>query len=317
MGTSPSREIRPIIPFCSFVKGLLILKEVHQQTSAYTLPPLATPSPAGNFPAGNFLAGCTGGTEITHPKLTLFVYTRYVCVSPDDDDDDDDVTTGAEVWKPAFAATDRTRTADSGVESEAIGVAALTPSVTAKLAKLDGAARVSNGKAPAKKSTLDIPRPSTGAPKSSPVVAQSGAVGDVISSAAAPTRSDGAHQKVDPNVVSGGPDLEMEKAQDTGDAMVITPYTSRMEDELTLVPGQFIRVLDVADDGWVLGRNVTSGEKGWFHGSYIQSNSDAVFCHATREFRPEGAPTALPLTQGERLRVRRPFLHWHNLNTLL
>ena len=46
------------------------------------------------------------------------------------------------------------------------------------------------------------------------------------------------------------------------EAVVIVPYTARMDDELTLTPGQAIQLLDEADDGWVLGRCRRTGKEG-------------------------------------------------------
>lgn len=213
-------------------------------------------------------------------KVWLLHGLRYVVVTPEGEDDDaPTVVAQKESWKPAFAATDRTRTADSGVESESSG-AGPSEAVASKLASLVAAEKKAHDQQPNK--VQAVPPVKAERRKSAPP-------------------EPAVRQKTETS--TDEPDLEMEEAQDTGDAMVITPYTARMADELTLVPGQAIRVLDQADDGWVLGRNVTSLEQGWFHGSFIQQNSDAVFCHALRDFKAEGAATALPLTKGERLRV--------------
>mmetsp|Transcript_3069 Transcript_3069/g.9396 ORF Transcript_3069/g.9396 Transcript_3069/m.9396 type:complete len:702 (+) Transcript_3069:298-2403(+) len=104
--------------------------------------------------------------------------------------------------------------------------------------------------------------------------------------------------------------LVLEETTDEGDAVVITPYTARMADELTVSPGNAVRILESADDGWVLACDMTSGEKGWIHNSFVQTNDNAVYCYALRDFAPENAPTALPLTRGERLRVLNKGPTW-------
>ena len=93
-------------------------------------------------------------------------------------------------------------------------------------------------------------------------------------------------------------------------AVVIVPYTARMEDELTLTPGQAIQLLDEADDGWVLGRCTRTGDEGWFHGSFVERNTSATFCAATRRFNADETPGALSLTHGERLRVLHQGASW-------
>ena len=63
----------------------------------------------------------------------------------------------------------------------------------------------------------------------------------------------------------------------TGNAVVIFPYTPAMSDELALATGMSVEVLHESDDGWVNGVEVATGEKGWFHRSFVQRDEDAVY----------------------------------------
>ena len=67
----------------------------------------------------------------------------------------------------------------------------------------------------------------------------------------------------------------------------IYKYAAAADDELSLIEGSQVLVTEVAEDGWVYGSSCMTGAVGWFHGSYVQSDKEAVFVVGVREFTPE------------------------------
>lgn len=94
----------------------------------------------------------------------------------------------------------------------------------------------------------------------------------------------------------------------TGNAVAKFPYSAALPDELSLVPGMSILLLQESDDGWISGLATDTGEQGWFHGSFIQRNSEAMYYKTIKSYTPpsgndSGSSKALSFSEGERIRI--------------
>ena len=103
------------------------------------------------------------------------------------------------------------------------------------------------------------------------------------------------------------PSLPPLKPGETVLVTAIYKYVAAAADELALIEGSQILVTEVAEDGWVYGSSCLTGAVGWFHGSYVQADSESRFVVGSRDFTPEAgsrqAEKALSFSVNERLRV--------------
>jgi len=95
---------------------------------------------------------------------------------------------------------------------------------------------------------------------------------------------------------------------------VVFEYDAAHDDELTLKVGMPVVVLEASDDGWVRGRNDHTGDIGWFHGSFVQADTDASYVETRRAFTPSStaqSKSTLKFEAKERLRVlAQPNEQW-------
>ncbi|KAI8985311.1 hypothetical protein BDB01DRAFT_787576 [Pilobolus umbonatus] len=90
-------------------------------------------------------------------------------------------------------------------------------------------------------------------------------------------------------------DQEVNKEVKPGKAIVLHPYNAENEDELSILRGEYVNILDRSiDDGWWKGTN-ESGKTGIFPCSYVKELSDMM-----PPARPVGRPTTVQPTSSAR-----------------
>lgn len=92
---------------------------------------------------------------------------------------------------------------------------------------------------------------------------------------------------------------------------VIYEYKAQEADELNLHVGHPVLVKEISDDGWARGTDTQTGLNGWFHGSFVQPDAEAIYVLATRTFAAKEANGSLPFSEKEKLRVLvKSSDHW-------